>query len=86
MVDAVAFREGVGKLLAKCSASSQSDAAGAAKLFDTYGIHFDAKQRDEVVARATSSSCRLTRLRDAEVTAVNAADGSILTWRSLSQD
>jgi dipeptidyl-peptidase-3 len=28
---------------------SEGDYAGAAKLFDTYGVHFDPKQRDEVV-------------------------------------
>jgi dipeptidyl-peptidase-3 len=52
MIDAKAFREGVGKLLAEVQRiKSEGDAAGAAKLFDTYGIHFDPKQRDEVVAR-----------------------------------
>jgi dipeptidyl-peptidase-3 len=52
MVDAKAFRDGVGRLLAEVQRiKSEGDAAAAAKLFDTYGIHFDAKQRDEVVAR-----------------------------------
>jgi dipeptidyl-peptidase III len=52
MVDAKAFREGVGRLLTEVQRiKSEGDAAGAAKLFDTYGIHFDAKQRDEVVKR-----------------------------------
>ena len=52
MVDAKAFRDGVGKLLAEVQRiKSEGDAAAAARLFDTYGIHFDAKLRDEVVAR-----------------------------------
>ena len=52
MVDPKAFRDGVGKLLAEVQRiKSEGDAAGAAKLFDTYGIHFDAKLRDEIVAR-----------------------------------
>ena len=52
MVDPKAFREGVGRLLAEVQRiKSEGDYAAAKKLFDTYGIHFDAKLRDEVVAR-----------------------------------
>src|SRR5258705_7767952 len=52
MVDAKAFRDGVWKLLAEMQRiKSEGDYAGAAKLFDTYGVHFDPKLRDEVVAR-----------------------------------
>jgi dipeptidyl-peptidase-3 len=52
MVDAQAFREGVGKLLADVQRiKSEGDYAAAAKLFDTYGVHFDPKLRDEVVSR-----------------------------------
>jgi dipeptidyl-peptidase-3 len=52
MVDPTAFREGVGRLLAEVQRiKSEGDAAAAAKLFDTYGIHFDPKLRDEVVKR-----------------------------------
>ncbi len=52
MVDAKAFRDGVGRLLAEVQRiKSEGDAAAAAKLFDTYGIHFDPKLRDEVVKR-----------------------------------
>jgi dipeptidyl-peptidase-3 len=52
MVDPVAFREGVGRLLAEVQRiKSEGDAAAAAKLFDSYGIHFDPKVRDEVVKR-----------------------------------
>ena len=52
MVDPKAFREGVGRLLAEVQRiKSEGDAAAAAKLFDTYGIHFDPKLRDEVLKR-----------------------------------
>ena len=52
MVDAKAFREGVGRLLADVQRiKSEGDYAAAKTLFDTHGIHFDPKQRDEVVAR-----------------------------------
>jgi dipeptidyl-peptidase-3 len=51
-VDAKAFREGVGKLLAEVQrVKSEGDYAGAKALFDAYGVHFDPKLRDEVVAR-----------------------------------
>ena len=52
MVDRQAFRDGVGKLLAEVQRiKSEGDYQAAAKLFDTYGVHFDPKQRDEVVGR-----------------------------------
>jgi dipeptidyl-peptidase III len=52
MVDPKAFREGVGRLLAEVQRiKSEGDAAAAAKLFDTYGIHFDPSLRDEVLMR-----------------------------------
>jgi dipeptidyl-peptidase-3 len=52
MADAVAFREGVGKLLAEVQRiKSEGDYAAAKALFETYGIKFDPKLRDEVLAR-----------------------------------
>ena len=52
MVDPAAFREGVGRLLAEVQRiKSEGDAAAAAKMFDSYGIHFDSALRDEVVKR-----------------------------------
>jgi dipeptidyl-peptidase III len=52
MVDPKLFREGVGKLLAEVQRiKSEGDYAGATKLFETYGVHFDARLRDEVVER-----------------------------------
>jgi len=52
MVDAAAFREGVGRLLAEVQRiKAEGDYDAAKALFDTYGIHFDAALRDEIVAR-----------------------------------
>jgi dipeptidyl-peptidase-3 len=52
MVDSKAFREGAGKLLAEVQRiKSTGDYAAAKALFDAHGIHFDAKLRDQVVAR-----------------------------------
>jgi dipeptidyl-peptidase-3 len=79
MVDATAFRDGVGKLLAEVQRiKSEGDAAGAQKLFDTYGIHFDAKLRDEVVARVDKLQLpSYSGFVMPKLTAVNRADGSI---------
>jgi dipeptidyl-peptidase-3 len=47
-----AFRDGVGRLLAEVQRiKAEGDYAAASRLFDTYGVHFDPKRRDEVVAR-----------------------------------
>ncbi|HZI78480.1 MAG TPA: hypothetical protein VFD69_03145 [Vicinamibacterales bacterium] len=52
MVDPKAFRDGAGKLLAEVQRiKSTGDYAAAKALFDAHGIHFDAKLRDEVLAR-----------------------------------
>ena len=52
MTDAKAFREGVGRLLGEVQRiKAVGDYAAAKALFETYGVHFDAKLRDEVVAR-----------------------------------
>jgi dipeptidyl-peptidase III len=52
IIDLDAFRDGVGKLLAEVQRiKSEGDYAAAAKLFDAYGVHFDPKLRDAVVAR-----------------------------------
>ena len=79
MVDARAFREGVGKLLAEVQRiKSEGDFAGAKKLFDTYGIHFDPKLRDEVVARVKSLDLpSYTGFVMPKLEAVKGADGKI---------
>ena len=52
MVDPKAFRDGVGQLLAEVQRiKSEGDYAAAKTLFATYGVHFDPKLRDEIVAR-----------------------------------
>ena len=52
MVDPKAFREGIGRLLTEVQRiKSEGDFAAAKALFEAHGIHFDAKLRDEVVAR-----------------------------------
>jgi dipeptidyl-peptidase III len=52
MTDVAAFREGVGKLLGEVQRiKAEGDYPAAKKLFETYGVHFDPKLRDEVVSR-----------------------------------
>jgi dipeptidyl-peptidase-3 len=52
MTDPAAFRAGVGKLLAEVQrVKAEGDYEAAKQLFETYGVHFDPKLRDEVVAR-----------------------------------
>ncbi len=52
MADAKAFREGVGTLLAEVQRiKAEGDFAAVKKLFDTHGIHFDPKLRDQVISR-----------------------------------
>ena len=52
MVDAAAFREGAGQLLAEVQRiKSEGDYEAAKQLFDAYGVHFEPALRDEVVAR-----------------------------------
>jgi dipeptidyl-peptidase-3 len=57
MVDPAAFRAGVGRLLAEVQRiKAEGDFAAAKKLFDTYGIHFDPKLRDQVIARVKATN------------------------------
>ncbi len=52
VTDVKAFQGGVGRLLAEVQRiKAEGDYDAARRLFDTYGIHFDAALRDEVVAR-----------------------------------
>ncbi len=52
LVDANAFREGVGRLLSEVQRiKAEGDYSAAKTLFETYGVHFDPNLRDEVVAR-----------------------------------
>jgi dipeptidyl-peptidase-3 len=75
MTDPTLFRDGVGRLLAEVQRiKSEGDYAAAKKLFETYGVHFDPKLRDEVVARVDQLNLasyigfvmpKLTPVRDA---------------------
>ncbi len=57
MVDAAAFREGVGRLLGEVQRiKSEGDYAAARALFETYGVHFDPKLRDQIVSRVDALS------------------------------
>jgi dipeptidyl-peptidase-3 len=52
MTDPKAFRQGVGQLLTEVQRiKSEGDYDAARTLFETYGIHFEPKLRDEVVTR-----------------------------------
>jgi dipeptidyl-peptidase-3 len=52
LTDPVEFRRGVAALLAEVQRiKSEGDYAAARALFETYGVHFDAALRDEVVRR-----------------------------------
>ena len=52
VVDVPAFRDGVARLLAEVQRiKSEGDYDAAKVLFETYGVHFDATLRDEIVAR-----------------------------------
>jgi dipeptidyl-peptidase-3 len=52
VVDVDAFRDGVARLLADVQRiKSEGDYTSARQLFETYGVHFDAALRDEIVAR-----------------------------------
>jgi dipeptidyl-peptidase III len=79
MVDPTAFQDGVGKLLAEVQRiKSEGDAAAAAKLFETYGIHFEPALRDEVVRRVDALKLpSYTGFVMPKLTAVTAADGRI---------
>jgi dipeptidyl-peptidase III len=52
MTDPQAFRDGVGRLLAEVQRiKAEGDYDAALQLLNTYGVHFDAALRDEIVAR-----------------------------------
>ncbi len=52
VVDVAEFRDGVARLLDEVQRiKSEGDYAAAKALFETYGVHFDADLRDEIVRR-----------------------------------
>jgi dipeptidyl-peptidase-3 len=79
MVDAKAFTEGVGRLLAEVQRiKAEGDYEASKKLFETYGVHFDGKLRDEVVARVEKLNMpSYTGFVQPRLEAVTGADGKI---------
>jgi dipeptidyl-peptidase-3 len=79
MVDARAFRDGVGRLLADVQRiKSEGDYAAAKQLFETYGIHFDPKLRDEIVARVDALKLpSYTGFVQPRLQAITGADGKV---------
>jgi dipeptidyl-peptidase-3 len=80
MIDASAFRESVGVLLREVQRiKSEGDYVAAKTLFDTYGIHFDAALRDEVVARVDHLNMpSYTGFVQPKLEPVTGADGAIV--------
>jgi dipeptidyl-peptidase-3 len=79
MIDAKAFQEGVGRLLVEVQRiKAEGDYEAAVKMFETYGVHFDARLRDEVVARVDRLKMpSYTGFVQPRLTAVTAADGKV---------
>jgi dipeptidyl-peptidase-3 len=80
MVDPNAFREGVGRLLAEVQRiKAEGDYAAARTLFDRYGVHFDPRLRDEVVARVeTLNMPSYTGFVQPKLEAITAPDGTVV--------
>jgi dipeptidyl-peptidase-3 len=80
MVDADAFREGVGRLLGEVQRiKSEGDYEAARSLFETHGIHFDAALRDEVVRRVDALDLpSYTGFVMPTLTPVRGGDGGII--------
>jgi dipeptidyl-peptidase-3 len=79
MVDPKAFRDGVGTLLAEVQRiKSEGDYAAAKTLFETHGIHFDPRLRDEIVKRVEGLKlASYTGFVMPKLTAVTDATGTI---------
>ena len=79
MVDPGQFREGVGRLLAEVQRiKAEGDYPAARQLFETYGVHFEAELRDEVVARVDKLQLpSYTGFVMPKLEAVTAPDGAI---------
>lgn len=79
MTDAAAFTEGVARLLADVQRiKAEGDYDAAKGLFETYGIHFDARLRDEVVSRVDKLNVpSYTGFVQPRLEAVKGPDGTI---------
>jgi len=80
MVDADAFRAGVGVLLGEIQRiKSTGDYEGARETFESYGIHFDPALRDQVVARVDALQLpSYTGFVQPQLEAQRDADGNIV--------
>jgi dipeptidyl-peptidase-3 len=78
VVDPKQFQDGVGRLLADVQRiKAEGDYDAAKKLFETYGVHFDPKLRDEVVARVDHLKMpSYTGFVQPKLTPVTGADGA----------
>jgi dipeptidyl-peptidase III len=83
MVDAAAFREGCGRMLAEVQRiKAQADYAAAAALFEAHGTHFDPVLRDEVLARTDALNLpAYTGFVQPELEPVRDAAGAIVDVR-----
>lgn len=83
MVDAAAFRAGVGRLLAEIQRiKSEGDGRAARALLDTYGITVDTALRDQVVARTKAlNPPTYTGFVQPKLAPVTAPDGTIIDVR-----
>jgi dipeptidyl-peptidase III len=79
MVDAKAFADGVGRLLAEVQRiKAEGDYDASRTLFETYGVHFDPKLRDEIVARVDELNMpSYTGFVQPRLQAVKGPDGKI---------
>jgi dipeptidyl-peptidase-3 len=79
MTDAKEFQEAVGRLLAEVMRiKAEGDYEAAVKLFETYGVHFDGRLRDEVVARVDRLKMpSYTGFVQPRLEAIKGADGRI---------
>ena len=79
MTDAAAFTEGVARLLAEVQRiKAEGDYDASKGLFETYGIHFDARLRDEVVSRVDKLNMpSYTGFVQPRLDAVKGPDGTI---------
>jgi dipeptidyl-peptidase III len=79
MTDGKAFTEGVGRLLAEVQRiKAEGDYHASKELFDSYGVHFEAKLRDEIVARVDKLQMpSYTGFVQPRLQAVTGADGKI---------
>ena len=69
----------MGRLLAEVQRiKSEGDYEAAVKMFETYGVHFDARLRDEVVARVDRLKMpSYTGFVQPRLTAIKSNDGQI---------